>query len=93
MRIHEFMTVQIRPISQEQIQVVESKMTLNLDAICAFAPATIPSQSGLCDNGGAPVATPAATIFFPGGQILVQSTYQEVAALVQGIKLIDDEDE
>jgi hypothetical protein len=86
MRLEELVTVQIRQVSQDQIQVSESKITVNLDAVCGIAPTTIPSD--ITGPDGAPIGTPACTVLLPGGQFIVKKSYQEMKAMLIGMKLV-----
>jgi len=90
MRLEEVTTVEIRPVSENQVQVIEGKAIVNLDSICMMIPATIPSD--IAGPGGEPVGKPACSVFLPGGRITVKKTYQEMQALINGIKLVDEDD-
>lgn len=84
MRLKELTTVQMRQ-SGEQIAVTETKVTVNLDAVCGLVPTTVPGQ--VTDASGAPVGVPACTVMLPGGQLLVKRTYQEMKELLEGPKV------
>lgn len=87
MRLVEVTTVQMQRVSQTEIGVSESKLTLNLDAVCGFTPATVPSEVKGPD--GAPVGTPACNVFLPGGSFLVRKTYAEMKDLMSGKSAIE----
>ena len=79
MRKREFTTVQLKQTGPQQVAVLESKITIDLDAICGLAPATIPSE--LKGPNGEGVSTPACTVFFSGGQFTVRETYEVMQVL------------
>ena len=85
MRLHEFVTVQTRQVSETQMAVIEGKAKINLDALIGIMPHTIPSEIKGPDDQ--PVGKPACMLILPGGQIIVKDTYQEVAELLEGPKV------
>jgi len=90
MRLHEFVTVQMRQVDQQRVAVIEGKAKINLDALIGIMPHTVPSEIEGPD--GQPIGTPACMLMLPGGQIIVKDTYQEVSALLMGIKLIEGDE-
>jgi hypothetical protein len=89
MRLEELTVVEIRRVSQDQVAIAKKKITLNLDAVCGIAPDTVPSE--ITGPTGEPVGIPACVVIVPGAQFLVEKTYQEMKALLQGVKLIEDD--
>lgn len=87
MRLVELVSVQIQRVSQTEMGVLESKVLVNLDAVCGVAPATVPSE--LKGPDGNPVGTPAANVFLPGGAFLVRKTYSEMKDLLEGQSAIE----
>jgi len=86
MRLYELVTVQMRNVSEGRMAVLETKVTVNLDAVCGLVPATVPSE--ITGTDGQPVGIPACTVMLPGGQLLVKMTYQEMKELLEGPKVV-----
>lgn len=81
MRLHEFVTIQMRQVSEQKMAVIEGKAKMNLDAIIGIMPHTVPSDITGPDQQ--PVGKPACVLMLPGGQIIVKDTYQEVSDLIE----------
>lgn len=89
MRLEEFVTVQMRPVSETQVQAIKGKMTIDLDAIGGIAPAVIPSD--LTGPSGEPVPKHACVVIFLGGQVTLDVEYDLMVSKVKGFRLVEDE--